>query len=231
MKKSLKKDPSDYTEHRKRLKAKYLESGLSGFADHEVLELLLTYAVARKDMKPTAKGLLKEFKTLSDVMSADPEVLSQVDGVGEHSAILLSLVHAAAERFLKQESKKRFSLSSPQALYDYCRISLGKQKREQFRAYYLNSKNKLVAEEILQEGTVDQTVVYPRTVLEQALKHKAMGVLFAHNHPSGNLTPSSHDLKLTRLLIKTTATLGIKVHDHLIVTEDGYLSFHEKGLL
>ncbi len=225
------KSTPDHTKHRKRLKARYLESGLSGFADHEVVELLLTYAVARKDMKPAAKRLLKEFKSLSGVVSADHEDLTQVEEIGEHSAILLSLVHATAERFLKQESKKLFNLSSPQALYDYCRISLGKQKREQFRAYYLNAKNNLVAEEVLQEGTVDQTVVYPRTVLEHALKHKAVGVLFAHNHPSGNLTPSSHDLKLTRLLIKTTATLGIKVHDHLIVTEEGYLSFHEKGLL
>ena len=221
----------DHAGHRERLRARFLAKGLDAFSDHEVLEFILTFAIRQKDTKPIAKALLKEFKSLRGVLAADPKALTAIDGIGEHSAILLRLVHETCGRLLRSEVFDRRSLSSPQALYDYCRISLGTQPREQFRAYFLNAKNEYLAEEMLYEGTVDQTVVYPRTVVELALRHKAVSVIFAHNHPSGNLQPSTHDIELTKTLKKALEPLNIRVCDHLIITETGYLSFHEKGFI
>ncbi|MBI5141723.1 MAG: DNA repair protein RadC [Nitrospirae bacterium] len=221
----------DHAEHRKRLRARFAESGLSGFADHEALEFLLTFAIPRRDTKPVAKALLKRFKTLGGVMNADMRDLSAVDGIGEHSATLISLARAISERMFRQDAQNRFSLTSPQALYDYCRVSFGGLGREQFRAFFLNTRNELVAEEILQEGTIDQAAVYPRTVIEQAIRHKASGVLFAHNHPSGSLTPSPQDIDLTKRLSEAAATVGVRVHDHLIVSDHGYMSLREQGYM
>jgi len=217
--------------HRGRLKARYLASGIKGFAEHEVLELLLSYSIPRKDTKGLAKSLLKKFGGLSKVMTAAPSDLEEVPGIGEHSAVLLNLVHAVAGRLLWADAGERFRLSSPEALYSYCCVSLGSLPDEQFRAYFLNAQNGLLAEEILEDGTVDQAVVYPRKVLELALKHKAVGLLFAHNHPGGSLEPSKQDMVLTDRLVEAASAIGIKVHDHIIVTSDGYISFHEKNLL
>jgi len=222
---------ADHADHRKRLRSRYAESGLSGFADHEALELLLTFAIPRRDTKPIAKALLHRFKSFGGVMNADMRDLASVDGIGEHAATLISLTRAVSERLLRQDAGTRFTLSSPQTLYDYCRVSFGGHGREQFRAFFLNTRNELVAEEILQEGTIDQAAVYPRTVIEQAIRHKASGVLFAHNHPSGNLTPSPQDIDLTRRLSEAAATVGIRVHDHLIVGEHGYASLREMGYM
>ena len=155
----------------------------------------------------------------------------EVIGLTENSATLLPLVKACAAHYLKQEVLQRPRLSSLSALVDYCRTSMGGLADEQFRVIFLNSQNEIMAEEIVQEGTVNQTVVYPRKVLELALKHKATGLILVHNHPSGNLTPSAADLDLTRSLVKSSHALNLTVHDHLIISRQGYFSLAEKDML
>ncbi len=155
----------------------------------------------------------------------------EVTGLKEYSAVLIRLVKACAEYYLKEDVLHRQKISSLSALVDYCRASMGGLTDEQFRVIFLNSQNEIIAEEIVQEGTVNQTVVYPRKVLELALKHKATGLILVHNHPSGNLTPSAADVELTRSLVKAGRALNLTVHDHLIIGRHGYFSLAEKNML
>ncbi len=159
--------------------------------DYELLELLLTFAIPYSDVKPLAKQLIQHFGSFTRVLDATPEALMEVQGVRDYSATLIRLVKACAEYSLKEEVLERPRISSLSALVDYCRTAMGGLPDEQFRVIFLNSQNEIIAEEIVQEGTVNQTVVYPRKVLELALKHKASGLILVHNHPSGNLTPSA----------------------------------------
>jgi DNA repair protein RadC len=220
-----------YHGHRLRLRQRFLRGGAGALQDYELLELLLTYAIPRTDVKPLAKQLLAHFGSFSQVLDASPAALMEVTGVKEASAALLPLVKACAALYLKQEVLQRPRISSLSALVDYCRTSMGGLADEQFRVIFLNSQNDIIAEEIVQEGTVNQTVVYPRKVLELALKHKATGLILVHNHPSGNLTPSAADLELTRSLVKAGRALNLTVHDHLIISRQGYCSLAEKNML
>jgi len=220
-----------YHGHRQRLRQRFLQGGAGALQDYELLELLLTYAIPRADVKPLAKDLLKHFGSFPGVLDATPEALMAVTGVKEASAALLPLVKACAAHYLKEGVLKRPRISSLSALVDYCRTSMGGLADEQFRVLFLNSQNEIMAEEIVQEGTVNQTVVYPRKVLELALKHKATGLILVHNHPSGNLTPSAADLELTRSLVKASHALNLTVHDHLIISRQGYFSLAEKNML
>ena len=170
--------------------------------DYELLELLLTFAIPYSDVKPLAKRVIEHFGSFTQVLDASPEALMEVMGVKEYSAILIRLVKACSEYALKSEALKRQPIKSLDNLVEYCRASMGGLPDEQFRVIFLNSQNEVIAEEIVQEGTVNQTVVYPRKVLELALKHKATGLILVHNHPSGNLTPSAADRELTRALVK-----------------------------
>jgi DNA repair protein RadC len=149
----------------------------------------------------------------------------------EYSATLIRLVKAGFESYLREEALKRQRIPSLEVLVDYCRTSMGGLKDEQFRVLYLNSQNEIIAEEILQEGTVNQTVVYPRKILELALKHKATGLILVHNHPSGNPTPSVSDRELTQTIIKASRALNLTVHDHLIISRHGYFSLAEHDML
>ena len=199
--------------------------------DYELLELLLTFAIPYSDVKPLAKQLIQHFGSFTRVLDATPEALMEVQGVRDYSATLIRLVKACAEYYLKEEVLERPRISSLSALVDYCRTAMGGLPDEQFRVIFLNSQNEIIAEEIVQEGTVNQTVVYPRKVLELALKHKASGLILVHNHPSGNLTPSAADLELTRSLVKASRSLNLTVHDHLIISRQGHFSLAEKNLL
>jgi DNA repair protein RadC len=199
--------------------------------DYELLELLLTFAIPYSDVKPLAKRLIEHFGSFNQVFDAAPEALMEFTGLREYSAVLIRLVKACSEYYLKQEALKRQSIKSLASLIDYCRTAMGGLADEQFRVIFLNSQNEIIAAEIVQEGTVNQTVVYPRKVLELALKHKATGLILVHNHPSGNLTPSAADLELTHSLVKAGRALNLTVHDHLIISRHGYFSLAEKNLL
>ncbi len=220
-----------YHGHRQRLRARFLKGGAGALQDYELLELLLTFAIPYSDVKPLAKSLIQHFGSFTQVLDAPTETLMEVIGLGEYSATLIRLVKACAEYYLQEGVLARQKVPSLAALVDYCRTSMGGLKDEQFRVLFLNSQNEIIAEEIAQEGTVNQTVVYPRKVMELALKHKATGLILVHNHPSGNLTPSAADLELTRALVQASRTLNLTVHDHLIVSRHGYFSLAENNML
>jgi DNA repair protein RadC len=220
-----------YHGHRQRLRTRFLTGGAAALQDYELLELLLTYAIPRTDIKPLAKELLKHFGSFTSILDAPPEALMEVTGLKESSAALIRLVKACAEYYLKEEVLKRQKIPSLTALVDYCRTAMGGLTDEQFRVIFLNSQNEILAEEIITEGTVNQTVVYPRKVLELALKHKAAGLILVHNHPSGNPTPSAADQELTQAIVRACRPLNLTVHDHLIISRQGYFSLAEKNLL
>ncbi len=220
-----------YHGHRARLRSRFLQGGAGALQDYELLELLLTFAIPYSDVKPLAKKLIAHFGSFTRVFDATPEAIMEVTGLKEYSAVLIRLVKACAEYYLKEEVLDRQQISSLSALVDYCRTAMGGLADEQFRVIFLNSQNEIIAAEIVQEGTVNQTVVYPRKVLELALKHKATGLILVHNHPSGNLTPSAADLELTRSLVKASRALNLTVHDHLIISRHGYFSLAEKNML
>jgi len=220
-----------YHGHRQRLRNRFLKGGTAALQDYELLELLLTFAIPIADVKPLAKGLIQHFGSFTQVLDAPPQALMEFPGLREYSATLINLVKACAEYYLKEEALKKQPIHSLEALVAYCRTAMGGLKDEQFRVLFLNSQNEIIAEEIVQEGTVDQTVVYPRKVLELALKHKATALILVHNHPSGSLKPSAADRELTRALVKAAKTINLTVHDHLIVSRQGYFSLAEHNML
>jgi len=226
-----KPDQPHYHGHRQRLRGRFLKGGARALQDYELLELLLTYALPRRDVKPLAKALLDQFGSFTGIMDAPPEALMETMGLTENSAALIRLVKACAEYYLQEEVLQRRKIPSLAALVDYCRTAMGGLTDEQFRVLFLNSQNEIIAEEIIQEGTVNQTVVYPRKVLELALKHKATGLILVHNHPSGHLAPSAADQELTRALVNASRSLNLTVHDHLIIGRHGYFSLAEKNML
>lgn len=226
-----KKAKPHYHGHRGRLRARFLQGGAAALQDYELLELLLTFAIPYSDVKPLAKNLINHFGSFGGVLDAPPETLMEFMGLKEYSACLIHLMKACHEVYLKEEAMKRQRIPSLDVLVDYCRTAMGGLKDEQFRVLYLNSQNEIITEEILQEGTVNQTVVYPRKILELALKHKAAGLILVHNHPSGNPTPSASDKELTQTVIKASKALNLTVHDHLIISRHEYFSLAEHDML
>jgi len=221
----------DNREHRKRLREKYLTSGIEAFHEYEVLELLLTYAISRKNVKPQAKEFLREFGSLKGVVDADIGDLIKIKGVGKDSAILLKLVKEIAALYLKQKAKEKRQVSCTTELLDFCRTVMGAKKDEEFCVIYLDAQNQIIEFETIQKGIVNQAVVYPRQVLESALKKKASAIILAHNHPSGHVRPSDADIRLTKTIQETAKVLDILVHDHIIIGENRFFSFREEGLM
>ena len=217
--------------HRERLRERFQRAGAQGLQDYELLELLLTYSIPRKDVKPAAKELIKRFGSFSGVFDADPKELEYVPGVGSASATLVKLVKETFCKYLAEGMKKKNLLSSPRAVVDFARVKLAGLSHEAFMVIYLNIKNEVIDYEMIHEGTVDRAVIYPRRLIEAALTHHAAGLLLAHNHPSGHPEASGDDQRITRAIIKAAATVDIKVIDHIIVGKNGYFSFLEEHLL
>ena len=218
--------------HRKRLCERFLKSGLAGFNDHEILELLLTYVISRKDVKPIAKDLLKKFgNNLASVFDAPPEALQrEVEGIGKHAAGLICLIPRLFDSYQSRRWVRQETFSSTQSAVSYLRARLGTQRNEVFCVLALDSQNRLIAVEQVQRGSVNRTAVFPRLVVEASLKHRATAVILAHNHPGGGPQPSSADRLLTVKLRKILGDLDIVVHDHIIVAgHDQYYSFAETG--
>ena len=224
-------DAPDYLEHRKRLREKFLRAGAEGFHDYELLELLLTFAIPRVDVKPPAKALIKRFGTLNAVLDASQNELQSVSGMGPTSAVLIRLVKELFSAYLAERMEGKDVLSSPLAVVDFARVKLAGLPHEAFMVIYLNVKNRVIDHEVLQEGTVDRAIVYPREIIKAALTHKATGLILSHNHPSGDPDPSQEDKHLTRSVIEAARTVEIKVLDHIIVGKNGYFSFQENRLL
>jgi DNA repair protein RadC len=217
--------------HRARLKKRYLASGIDALHDYEVLELLLFYAIPRKDTKALAKDLLKKFGSLKKLMDADPKEIEALSGIGSQASLSIRLIKDLGILYLQEKAMETTQISSTKALLDYCMASMGGLKDERFNVIYLNAQNRIIKTEVIQEGIVNQAVVYPRKVLENALKNKATAIILVHNHPSGHVRPSEADIRLTKVLQDTARVLDILIHDHIIVGENRYFSFREEGLL
>jgi DNA repair protein RadC len=217
-----------YLGHRDRLRQRFA-AGSDALPDYELLELLLFRLIPRADTKPVAKALLARFGTLAEVLGAPVARLEEVRGIGPTVALELKIVAATAQRAARSEIKGREVLSSWTQVLGYCRSVMAFEEREQFRILFLDKKNALIADEVQQVGTVDHTPVYPREVVKRALELSATAIILAHNHPSGDPTPSRADIEMTKLVIETAKPLGIAVHDHIIIGKKGHASM--KGLL
>jgi len=224
-------DKPHYIGHRKRLRERFRKAGAQGMHDYELLELLLTYAIPRRDVKPIAKKLIERFKGITGVMNASQEELESVEGMGPISATLIRLVKELFGLYMAERMEGRDLLASPQAVVDFARVKLAGLSHEAFMVIYLNTKNEVIEYEVVDEGTVDRAIIYPRRIIESALSHHASGLILVHNHPSGYPEPSEDDRRLTRSIYEVAHTIDIRVLDHIIVGRNGYFSFREGGLL
>ncbi|WP_097068765.1 RadC family protein [Rhodobacter maris] len=223
--------PSYIADHRKRLRARFMEGGAAAMPDYELLELILFRALPRQDVKPLARRLLDGFGTFGQVLSAPAARLTEVPGVGDAVVQELKIVEAAAQRLARSRVMQRPVLSSWQALIDYCHAAMAHRSTEQFRVLYLDRKNVLIADEEQARGTVDHVPVYPREVVKRALELDASALILVHNHPSGDPTPSSADIAMTGQISKAATALGLVLHDHLVIGKGRELSFRAEGLL
>lgn len=222
--------PSYITDHRKRLRDRFMETAGQGVAEYELLELILFRAIPRQDVKPLARRLLDTFGDLARTISAPPARLMQVHGVGDAVILELKLIEVTSQRMARSRVIQRPVLSSWNALLDYCHTVMSHADREHFRILFLDRKNVLIADEEQSQGTVDHVPVYPREVVRRALELGASALILVHNHPSGDPTPSSADIDMTQQIAKACAVLGITLHDHLIIGRSREVSLRSERL-
>ncbi|MFC3126960.1 DNA repair protein RadC [Pseudoroseomonas globiformis] len=217
--------------HRGRMREKLLERGPDSLADYELLEMLLFFAFKQGDTKPLAKALINQFGSFGAVLAAPQQVLMETRGLGTHSVAAIKLVQAAALRLAKAEVMEAPVLNNWDRLITYLNAAISREKIEQFRILFLDSKNRLIADEAQAKGTVNHTPVYPREVMKRALELHATALILVHNHPSGDPTPSRADIEMTKEIKQAGQFFAVVVHDHLIVGNGRYLSFRREGLL
>lgn len=206
-----------------------MESGLSGFADYEVIELLLTLATPRKDCKDAAKAVLEKFGTLHQVFEASEKDLCSVKGIGPKNVFGIKLIKSVADRYLERKLINRDPLNNSKALFDYLYHSMGSRDRESFKVLFLDAKNRVIAVKTMFTGTLTASSVYPREVVRAALDQSAAALIFAHNHPSGDPDPSPADYSITRQLLFACQSVGITVHEHIVIGDNNYFSFADQG--
>lgn len=223
--------PIGAEQHRSRMRLRLLTAGPDALADYELLEMVLFLALPRRDTKPIAKALLARFGSFANVIAAPQNALVEVDGMGEASAAALKTVQAAALRLARAEAMEAPVLSSWDRLMDYLNAVLARERIEQFRVLFLDTRNRLLADEQQGRGTVNHTPVYPREVVRRALELQSTAIILVHNHPSGDPTPSRDDIEMTREIRRAADALGIALHDHVIVGNGRWLSFKREGLL
>jgi len=219
------------TGHRARLRARLLDGGAEALADYEVLEYLLYGALARGDTKPQAKALLARFGTLAGVLNADPALLMQVKGVSEASAGMIKIAALAARRMARSQVQNQPVLASWQSLLDYLAIDMAHLMVERVRVLYLDTRNRLIFDQHLADGTVDEATIHPREVIGTAINRGASALILVHNHPSGNPEPSPADIQITQRIAEAGRLMGITLHDHVIVGRTGHVSLRAKGLI
>jgi DNA repair protein RadC len=217
--------------HRKRLRERFLKSGISGFLDYEVVELLLSLGTPRRDCKQAAKEAIKKFQTLRGVLEASPEELQQIKGIGAHSAFGIKLIQEVASEFLKAKMLEKPFYHSSREVFDYLYFAMRGLKKEVFKVLYLTSQNQIIDTVDLSEGTVNSSSVSPREVIEGALRYNAAALIFAHNHPSGATDPSTADMSITRELVYAGRIMHIKILDHIIIGDNRFYSFAGEGLI
>jgi len=217
--------------HRKRLRDKFLQGGLDGFLDYEIIELLLTLGTPRKDCKQIAKEAIKMFGGLRGVLDASLDELQQIKGIGSSNTFGIKLFQAISERYAKEKIFKKISLISPQDVANYLREKLGREKKEHFLILSLDSRNNLVRENIVSVGTFNANLVHPREVFKEAIDARAASIIIANNHPSGDPEPSEDDLEITHRLVESGKILDIEIFDHIIITKTKAFSFKEEKLI
>jgi DNA repair protein RadC len=221
----------DKAGHRRRLRDRFSNGGADAVPDYELLEMILFRAFPRIDTKPIAKRLLARFGSFAEVVSAPPDRLKEVEGVGDRAVEELKLIKTAAERLIKGQIQARPAMSSWSGVLDYLRLAQGFEAREAFRILFLDKKNHLIADEVQGRGTVDHTPVYVREVVKRALELSATAIILVHNHPSGDPTPSRADIDVTKQIIDAAKPLGVTVHDHIIVGRNGHASLKALRLI
>jgi len=217
--------------HRKRLREKFIQSGIAGFHNYEIVELLLTLGTPRKDCKQQAKAAIKRFKTLRGVLEAPLEELQEIEGIGPHNAFGIKLVQEVAREFLKEKILEKPIFKSSKEVFDYLYHSMRDLKKEIFKVLFLDGKNHIIDIEDLFEGTLNMSSVYPREIIKSAIKHNAVALIFVHNHPSGSPEPSPSDKDITKDLIAASNAMQIKVLDHIVIGNNEYFSFADEGLI
>jgi len=217
--------------HRKRLRQKFLKSGIKGFHDYEIVELLLTLGTPRKDCKPQAKEAIQRFKTLRGVLQAPPEELQKIHGIGPSNIFGIKLIQEVPQEFLKEKVLDKSYCKSSKEVFDYLYFSMRDLSKERFKVMFLNVQNQVIEVEDLFEGTLTASAIYPREIMEKAIKHNAAALIFAHNHPSGNSEPSDDDKRITRDLLFVGNMMQIRVLDHIIIGDNRYYSFADAGLI
>lgn len=221
----------DHAGHRGRLRQRLLERGGDGLLDHELVEYLLALAIPRRDTKPLAKALLTEFGGIGGLFTADAEALMRVSGMGETSAAAIKIVQVAALRLLRAEASTRPVLASWQALIDYLHADMAHRSNERVRVLHLNTRNILIRDEVMSDGSIDEAALYVREVIRRAIDLGSAGIILVHNHPSGDPAPSRADIDITRKVAEAGKRLGIALHDHIIIGASGHSSLRAMGLL
>lgn len=226
-------DEPDYLGHRERLRRRFLLGGGHDMPDYELLELLLTIAIPRRDVKPLAKELIRKFGSFAEVVNAPLEELMLVKGVKENTAAVLRIVRECSVRSSWQSLRGMDApvISDFDAMVDYCRSAMAYQTVEEFRIIFLNSKLYVIGEEIQQRGTVDQVAIHPREVIKSAMMHGASAMILVHNHPSGIVTPSKADMEITKRIKEAAEAVSIRLFDHLIISKSSVYSFHNQGFV
>ncbi len=224
-------DEPHYQGHRDRLRSRFAQVGGDALPDYELLELVLFRSIPRRDVKPLAKELIKRFGSFAQVLGAPTARLMDVKGVGASVAEDLKILEVVAQRLAKGAVTKRPILSSWTSVIDYCRTTMAFAEKEQFRLIFLDKRNGIITDEVQQNGTVDHTPVYPREVIKRALELSASAIILVHNHPSGDPTPSTADIRMTHEIVEIAQTIGIDVYDHIIIGRDGHASLKGLGLM
>ncbi|MBW1678737.1 MAG: DNA repair protein RadC [Deltaproteobacteria bacterium] len=217
--------------HRKRLREKFIKSGIAGFHDYEIVELLLTLGTPRKDCKQQAKDAIKKFKTLRGVLEAPMEELQEIKGIGPHNVFGIKLIQEVARKFLKEKIIEKPICKSSKEVFDYLFHSMRDLKKEMFKVVFLDGKNQIIGVEDLFEGTLNTSPVYPREIIKRAIRNNALSLIFAHNHPSGSPEPSQTDKEITKDLTFAGNIMQIKVLDHVIIGDNRHFSFADEGLI
>lgn len=217
--------------HRERMRRRFQEAGLERFTDEDVVEFLLTLGTPRGDLKMAAREAMKRMGSLAAVLSAPMDKLTEVPGIGQKNALYLKLVHQVAARYLRDRMVSQPFFSSSRCIFDYLFHSMRDLKREVFKVLFLNRKNRLIEDRDLFVGSLTGSAVYPREIMGLALDLKAAALVFVHNHPSGDPSPSSEDQRLTRDLVWAARLLMIQVLDHIVIGHNTYYSFADHGLV
>ena len=220
-----------YHGHRDRLRERFAKGGPEALADYELLELYLFNSIRQGDVKPTAKALIEKFGSFAEAIAAPVERLVEVKGVGPKTALDLQIIKAAATKLGQESILGRPILSSWTALLDYCRSAMQFEGKEQFRVLFLDRKNRLIADEVLGQGTIDRAPVYPREIIKRALELESTALILAHNHPSGDPTPSQSDIDMTKEIVQACKSIRVSVHDHLIIGRENIASFKTLELM